>query len=287
MRTETVENWTSIIKPKTKWFEFNLKEIWEYRDLIYIFVKRDIVSINKQTVLGPLWFFLGPLFTVVIYTLVFNKIADISTDNIPAPLFYLAGTTMWGYFQTCFLSTTTTFTANAALFGKVYFPRLVAPISIIISNLLKFFIQLLMFICFWIYYLKGASLKEPITPNIYLMLLPLLIIMMGGIALGAGIIISSLTTKYRDLSYFVSFGITLLMYITPVIYPVSAIPEDFRFLIQYNPISPIIETFRYGFTGFGNHDINSLLYSFISMVILLLVGIVLFNKTEKNFMDTV
>lgn len=277
------KEWSHIIQPKTKWLDINLKEIWEYRDLIFIFVKRDLVSMNKQTILGPLWFFLAPLFTVFIYTFVFSNIANISTDGIPAPLFYLAGTTLWNYFQMCFLGTTSTFTTNASLFGKVYFPRLVSPISTVISNLLKFFIQLGLFLCMWAYYFS----KGEITPNKTLLILPLLILLLAGISLGLGIIISSLTTKYRDLTYFISFGITLLMYVTPVIYPLSSIPVKFKFFIEYNPIAPIIEAFRFGFTGKGIFSLFDLGYSFLVMLVVLLVGIILFNRTERTFMDTV
>ncbi len=280
---KTENNWSIIIKPKAKWLDINFKEIWDYRDLIFIFVKRDLVSTNKQTILGPLWFFLAPLFTVFIYTFVFNGIAKISTDGIPAPLFYLAGTTLWGYFQSCFMATTSTFTANASLFGKVYFPRMVTPISTVISNLLKFFIQLGLFLCLWGYFLY----KGEIHPNKTMILLPLLIALLAGISLGMGIIISSLTTKYRDLTYFISFGITLLMYVTPVIYPLSSIPSNFKYFIEYNPISPIIEAFRYAFMGKGAFSLFDLGYSFIVMLVLLFIGLVMFNKTEKTFMDTV
>ena len=284
--SKTDNTWTHTIQPKTKWLHINLKEIWEYRDLIFIFVKRDIVSINKQTVLGPLWFFLAPLFTVFIYTFVFSGIAQISTDGIPAPLFYLAGITLWGYFQSCFMATTTTFTANASLFGKVYFPRLVSPISTVFSNLLKFLIQLGLFFCLWGYYFY----KGEIHPNKALLLLPVLIFLLGGISLGLGIIISSLTTKYRDLTYFISFGITLLMYVTPIIYPLSSIKEKYQFayhVLEYNPISPLIEAFRYGFMGKGTFSMFDLAYSFVFMFVVLFVGIILFNRTEKTFMDTV
>jgi lipopolysaccharide transport system permease protein len=281
--TSKSENWSQIIKPPTGWLKLNLKEVWDYRDLILIFVKRDIVSIYKQTILGPLWFILGPIFTVITYTFVFNKIANISTDGIPAPLFYLAGTTLWNYFQTCFNGTADTFITNAGIFGKVYFPRLVSPISLIISNLLKFGIQLIMFLILWYYYYHNGV----ITPNSYILLLPLLVILMGGIALGLGIIISSFTAKYRDLTYVVSFGITLLMYITPVIYPLSAIPQAYKPLVLINPIAPIIETFRYGFTGAGTFSWYSLIYSGVFMIIIILIGILTFNRTEKTFMDTV
>jgi lipopolysaccharide transport system permease protein len=277
------ETWTEVIQPKKSVFQLNLSEIWNYRDLIWIFVRRDIVSVYKQTVLGPLWFFLGPIFTVFTFVFVFNQIANISTDNIPAPLFYLAGTTLWNYFQACITGTSSTFISNANIFGKVYFPRLVSPISMVISNLLKFGIQLLMFLCFWIYYLAQGT----IHPNAYISLLPLLVLLMGGMALGMGIIISSLTTKYRDLSYFIGFGITLIMYATPVIYPVSAIPEMYKPFVIYNPIAPIIETFRYGFTGSGYFSWNGLIYSSVFTVVVLLIGTVLFNKIERTFMDTV
>jgi lipopolysaccharide transport system permease protein len=277
------ETWTEVIQPKKSVFQLNLSEIWNYRDLIWIFVRRDIVSVYKQTVLGPLWFFLGPIFTVFTFVFVFNQIAKISTDNIPAPLFYLAGTTLWNYFQACITGTSSTFISNANIFGKVYFPRLVSPISMVISNLLKFGIQLLMFLCFWFYYLAQGT----IHPNAYIALLPLLVLLMGGMALGVGIIISSLTTKYRDLSYFIGFGITLLMYATPVIYPVSAIPEMYKPFVIYNPIAPIIETFRYGFTGSGYFSWNGLIYSSVFTIVVLLIGTVLFNKIERTFMDTV
>jgi lipopolysaccharide transport system permease protein len=275
--------WTHKIYPKNKLLSINLKEIWNYKDLIWIFVKRDIISANKQTILGPLWFFLAPLFTVFVYTFVFNNIAGISTDDVPAPLFYLAGTTVWNYFQACFLATSTTFTTNASLFGKVYFPRMVSPISTVISNLLKFFIQLGLFLCLWGYYF----LKGQVEGNSTVLLFPIYVALIAGISLGLGIIISSLTTKYRDLTYFISFGVTLLMYITPVIYPLSSIPAQFKFYIEYNPIAPIIEAFRFGFTNHGQFNVGDLVYSASCMVVLLFVGIILFNKTEKTFMDTV
>jgi lipopolysaccharide transport system permease protein len=277
------EEWSEIIEPHSPWYNFKIRELWQYRDLVRIFVRRDIVSVYKQTLLGPLWFFLGPLFTVMTFTLVFNNIANISTDGIPAPLFYLSGTTLWNYFSTCFTGASTTFVANAGLFGKVYFPRLAAPISLVLSNLLKFGIQLLMFLCFWVYYYTQGEIK----PNSYLLLLPFLIIIMGGISLGTGLIVSSLTTKYRDLSFFISFGVTLLMYITPVIYPVSAIPDLYKPFVVYNPLAPIIETFRFGFTGAGYFSWNTLFFSFLFMLFVLISGIAIFNRTERTFMDTV
>jgi lipopolysaccharide transport system permease protein len=275
--------WSEIITSKRHLFEINLHELWAYRDLIWIFVRRDIVSSYKQTVLGPLWLFLGPLFTTFIYMFVFNTIASISTDGIPAPLFYLAGITMWNYFQSCLGGTSSTFISNAAIFGKVYFPRLASPIALVLSNLFRFFIQLGLFLVCWIYYLS----QDMIEPNIHILLLPLILALMGILALGIGIIVSSLTTKYRDLSFFISFGVSLLMYATPVIYPVSAIPDTYKLIILYNPISPMIEAFRYGFTGAGTLSWSGLGYSSVFTLITLGIGIVLFNRVEKNFADSV
>lgn len=277
--------WTHEIRPQSGWFNIQLKEIWEYRDLISILVKRDIIALYKQTVLGPLWLFLGPLFTVVIYTFVFGQIAQISTEQIPAPLFYLAGVTLWNYFQSCFTATSTTFTSNAHIFGKVYFPRLVAPIAVIVSNLVKFGIQMLLFASMYLfYYFTQPGLLQP---GIYIALLPLLILLMAGLALGLGIIISSMTTKYRDLSYFVSFGVTLLMYVTPVIYPMSEIPQGYAKYLAWNPLAPIIESFRFAVTGAGTFSWSGLGYSAAFMVVVLTFGIMIFSRVQKTFMDTV
>lgn len=279
------KGWTHEIKPQSGWFNIQLKEIWEYRDLISILVKRDIIALYKQTVLGPLWLFLGPLFTVIIYTFVFGQIAQISTDEIPAPLFYLAGITLWNYFQSCFTATSTTFTTNAHIFGKVYFPRLVAPIAVILSNLFKFGIQMVLFAAMYLYY----YITQPglLQPGIYLTLLPLLIVLMAGTALGLGIIISSLTTKYRDLSYFISFGVTLLMYITPVIYPMSEIPQAYAKFLAWNPLAPLIESFRFAVTGAGSFSWAGLGYSTAFMAVVLTFGIMIFSRVQKTFMDTV
>jgi lipopolysaccharide transport system permease protein len=275
--------WTEVIEPKNKWYDINLKELWDYRDLIMIFAKRDITSLYKQTILGPVWFFLGPIFTVIIYTFVFGKIAQISTEGVPGPLFYLAGTTLWNYFNNCFSSASNTFTANAGIFGKVYFPRLVSPISVIISNLVKFGIQMLMFSGFWIYYFS----KGMVSPTKALFLLPILVFLMAGISLGFGIIISSLTTKYRDLKMFVGIFTTLLMYASPIIYPASSVPAMYKPFIAWNPIAPIIEAFRYGFTGSGTLNFNGLAYSTGFMIVSLAIGILIFKRVEKTFMDTV
>jgi lipopolysaccharide transport system permease protein len=283
--SEETEQWDLVIGPKDKWYDLRLAELWDYRDLISIFVRRDLVATYKQTVLGPLWFFLSPLFTVIMFTFVFNRIAGISTDGIPAPVFYMGGTTLWNYFSACFGGASNTFVSNAGLFGKVYFPRLAAPIAMVISNLFKFSVQMLMFLVFLFYYRMQEGNTLHFTP--YLALFPLLVVLMGGMALGIGIIISSFTTKYRDLTYFIGFGVTLLMYATPVIYPVSAIPNSYRWFVEINPISPLIEMFRLGFTGSGTVTLWGVLYSAVFTLISLLIGAILFHRTEKTFMDTV
>lgn len=278
------ENWTMVIRPKRHWFDINLKELWKYRDLIVLFVRRDFVARYKQTILGPLWFIIQPLLTTLMFTVVFSKIAGISTDGLPPILFYLAGITAWNYFANCLRATSNTFTANAGIFGKVYFPRLVSPISIVISNLIQFIIQLLFLFAFMAYYgIIGANF----SPNIYILLMPVLIILMAGIGLGLGIIFSSLTTKYRDFTNLLAFGIQLWMYLTPVIYPMSEIPEKYKMLVVFNPISPIVETFRFSLLGTGTFNWLHLAYSFGFMVVTLFIGILLFNKIEQSFMDTV
>ena len=278
-------NWTTIISPKSKWYDINLKEIWDYRDLIAIFVKRDIISIYKQTILGPVWFLLGPLFTVFTYTFLFSEIAHLSTDGLPGPLFYLGGTTLWNYFQACFNGAASTFSANAGIFGKVYFPRLITPISLMISNLLKLSFQFLTYIGFLIYYFQVSSKIVFHVELLYL--LPFVVLTIAMIAMGSGILISSLTSKYRDLSMLVGIGITLLMYATPIMYPSSAIPELYRPYLHLNPISPLIELFRYIFTGTGIFTYFQLLYSLSFGIIILFIGIFVFHRTEKTFMDTV
>lgn len=279
------ENWSLVIKPKTKWWDLRLKEIWDYRDLVLIFVRRDIVAIYKQTVLGPLWFFLAPIFTVVAYTFVFGSIAGMSTDGIPGPVFYLAGTTLWNYFQTCFTATSNTFASNAAIFGKVYFPRMVAPISIVLSSLFKFAVQMLMFITLLVYYMNFTDSNIHLTNWIYLF--PVLVIMMGALSLGVGIILSAMTTKYRDLKNFIGFGVTLLMYVSPVIYPISAVQNTYGWVVAYNPIAPIIEAFRLGFTGSGTVSLIDLAYSGGFIIVILVIGAMLFHRVEKTFMDTI
>jgi len=278
------ENWTMIIKPKRSLFDVNLKAVWDYRDLIALFVRRDFVAKYKQTILGPLWFLIQPLLTTLMFTVVFGNIAGISTDGLPKMLFYMSGITAWNYFANSLKATSNTFVANAGIFGKVYFPRLALPISTVISGLIQFAIQFLFLIAFMIYFgITGADF----SPNISVLLIPLLIILMAGLGLGLGIIISSLTTKYRDLTNLVGFGVQLFMYATPIIYPVSSLPEKYQIFILANPITPIIETFRYALLGTGTFNLLHLLYSFGFMLVTLAIGVVLFNKIEQSFMDTV
>jgi lipopolysaccharide transport system permease protein len=282
---EIEELWTEEISSERGLLDINFKEIWQYRDLIWMFVKRDIASQYKQTILGPIWFFVSPFMTVFMYTFVFSRIAGIQTDGIPAPIFYLTGTTLWSYFQQCFISSSGTFVNNAGIFGKVYFPRLVSPISTTISNLIKFFIQFSVLITLIIYYILFRH--HVFHFNWYLLLLPLLILLMAGIAFGIGIITSAITTKYRDLQLFISYAVSLLMYATPVIYPISEVPERFRVYLLLNPLSPIIETFRYSILGNGTFSWLALGYSTGFMVVVTFIGIVIFNQVEKTFMDTV
>ncbi len=284
LKNKDNQSWSLVIEPKRSLFDVNLKAIWDYRDLIILFVRRDFVAKYKQTILGPLWFLIQPLLTTIMFTVVFGKIAGISTDGLPKMLFYMSGITAWNYFAESFKATSNTFVTNAAIFGKVYFPRLALPISTVISGLIQFIIQFAFLLGFMIYFgMTGANF----SPNIYVLLIPLLILLMAGLGLGMGIVISSLTTKYRDLTNLVGFGVQLFMYATPVIYPVSSLPEKYQIYILANPITPIIETFRFALLGTGTFNIFHLLYSFVFMIVVLFIGIVLFNKIEQSFMDTV
>lgn len=279
-----MSDWDIEIKPKTKVLSLNFSELWHYRDLIRMFVKRDFSTVYKQTILGPIWFFIQPILTTIMFTVVFGNIANISTDGTPKILFYLAGITLWNYFSDCLVTTSDTFIKNAHIFGKVYFPRLAVPLSVVISNLMKFGVQLLLFIVVYIYYL---STNAAIASNWTLLLLPLLILDMAILGLGAGMIISALTTKYRDLRFLVAFGIQLLMYATPVIYPLSSIGPKYKWIMELNPMTPIIETFKFGFIGAGTFSWSALLQSFIVSVVLFVVGTLIFNRVEKTFMDNV
>jgi len=283
-KSSTTEEWDLVISPRKKWYDLQLTEVWNYRDLIAMFVRRDFVSRYKQTVLGPLWFLLQPLMTSLVFQVVFGNIAQLPTDGLPQLLFYMSGTVMWSYFSSCLNGTSQTFIGNAQLLGKVYFPRLVIPISIVISNMINFAIQLIFFLVLaGIYLLRGAEIRF----TAWAFTLPLLVLLMAGLGLGLGIIVSSLTTKYRDLQNLVSFGVSLLMYLTPVIYPVSSIPQQWRFLADWNPVTPIIETFRMGFLGAGDTSWMRLGYSALFTIVILFIGIVIFNRVEKTFIDTV
>lgn len=272
------------ITPNNRLLNFNFKELYAYKDLIRMYIKRDIVTFYKQTILGPLWFIIQPILTTVMFMFVFGNLAGISTDGIPGPLFYFAGIILWNYFASCLNSTSHTFTANQGVFGKVYFPRLVVPISVTVSNLVKFFIQFGIFLIIYIVYVfKGVG----VVPNWYAFLFPFLVVMSAGLALGFGIIFSSMTTKYRDLTFLLQFGVQLWMYATPVIYPLSTMPVDKQWIFQLNPMTSVIETFKYGTIGSGVFSWGWLAYSFGFMLLLLFVGIIIFNKVEKDFMDTV
>ena len=278
------ENWTTIIKPKTGWFDINLKELVQYKDLIVMFVKRDFKTMYKQTILGPLWIIINPLMTTLMFTVVFGNIANIPTDGMPQIVFYMLGTTVWTYFSSCLTKTSSTFTGNAAIFGKVYFPRLVTPISTVISGLINFGVQFLMFLGFMAYFMIKGS---PIEPNLWILITPLLLVQLAALALGFGIIISSMTTKYRDLAVLVTFGVQLWMYATPVVYPASQIGGKLKTLMMLNPVSPIVESFRYAFLGSGSIPWNYLGISVVTTLVVLFAGVVLFSRVEKTFMDTV
>lgn len=292
MRSQKFENdmeeakWTTEIKPKNSLLDIDFKEIWRYRDLMTLFVKRNIITQYKQTVLGPLWYLIQPLMTTVMYMVVFGGIAKISTDGLPQPLFYLAGIAFWQYFADCLNKTSNTFVNNAGIFGKVYFPRLVTPLSDVISNLVRFGIQFGLFFVVYLYYLIFTD--APIHTNWYVLLVPFLILIEAGLALGFGILFSSMTTKYRDLQLLLSFFVSLWMYATPVIYPLSTISNEKLLLVmQLNPMTGIVEFFKYGMLGVGCHDWWMLGYSFGFMVVLLFFGIIIFNKVQRSFMDTV
>lgn len=276
--------YTTVIKPKNRLFEVDFKEIWQYRDLFSMFVKKDIITQYKQTILGPAWFFIQPALTTIMYMVVFGGIAKISTDGLPQPLFYLAGIVCWQYFADCLNKTSATFTTNQHIFGKVYFPRMIVPLATVTSNLVRMGIQFLLFIAVYVFYIiSGVA----VAPNIYILLLPLLVIMLAGLSLGFGVIISSLTTKYRDLTILFTFIVQLWMYATPVIYPLSTMPADKQWIMAINPVTSIIETFKFSLMGAGTFSWGMLAYSFVFMIVLMGIGIVVFNKVQRSFMDTV
>lgn len=272
------------IDSKVSVFSLNLREVWHYRDLLQMFVKRDFITFYKQTILGPLWFIVQPLLTTLIYIILFGNIAKLSTDGIPQVLFYLSGITIWNYFSESLTKTSTVFKDNANMFGKVYFPRLIMPLAIVSSSLMKFLVQFGIFILVLLYY---VIFTDTIKPNIWILFTPFLIFLMAIFALGMGMIFSSLTTKYKDLVFLLSFGIQLFMYITPVVYPLSSLPENFQFLGVINPLSPLFECFRYAYLGTGSFTIESLVISTAVIFLILIVGTVIFNRVEKTFMDTV
>lgn len=286
INSSDIQKWDIEIKPKSGLFDLNLKEIWQYRDLLIMFVKRDFVTVYKQTLLGPLWFFIQPILTTIIYVIIFGNIAKISTDGVPPILFYMCGITTWNYFSEAFINTSRTFTENSNIFGKVYFPRLILPLSKILSGVIKFVIQFGLFLAIFFYFLFTDN--TTIHPNWTILMVPYYLILMAILGLGFGIIFSSLTTKYRDLSFLISFGIQLLMYATPVIYPISQIDNElFLMIIKANPMTSIVEGFRFAFLGSGKCDVSMLAYSSIFAITTLFAGIIIFSKVEKSFMDTV
>lgn len=279
------QNWTSIIEPKRSIISPNLKEVWNSRDLLVLFVKRDFIAIYKQTILGPLWFLIEPVLTTAIFTIVFGMIAGIETNSIPQPLFYLAGLTLWNYFAECLKKTSDTFIENQHIFGKVYFPRLVTPLSIVISSLLKYVIQFLLFVAAYLYfYVQGSFDFEP---NAFAFLLPFLVVITGIMSLSLGMLISSMTTKYRDLRFLIQFGIQLWMYASPIIYPLSGVGGNMRTVLMLNPMTGIIESFKFGVFGEGVFSWTLLAYSTVMTIGLFLIATIVFNKTEQNFMDTI
>lgn len=284
---EALKEWDLVIEPQSSLFDLNLKDVWRYRDLLWLLVKRDFVSFYKQTILGPLWFFIQPLFTTITFTFIFGKLAGLSTDGLPQPLFYMAGITAWNYFSDCLTKTSTVFRDNAGIFGKVYFPRLIMPLSIVVSNLVRFGVQMLLFFLMIGYYLFQNEMGSLFHPNMYMLLFPVLVLMMALLGLGLGLIITALTTKYRDLAFLITFGVQLMMYATTVIYPLSAAPAKYKWLIELNPMTGIIEAFRYGFLGQGEFTFNSFGYSVGFTLVSLILGVLIFNKTEKTFVDTV
>jgi lipopolysaccharide transport system permease protein len=281
------EQWDTEITPQNNLLDLRLKDVWQYRDLLLLLVRRDFVAFYKQTILGPIWFFVQPVITIVIYNLVFYNLAGIKTGQVPPPLFYLAGTIVWNYFSDCLTKTSTVFKDNAAMLGKVYFPRLIMPLSIVLSNLVRFSVQFLLFLILIGYYCLTGY---PIKLNVLILLFPLIVVIIAALGLGMGMIISAVTTKYRDLTFVVSFGVPLLMYTTTVIYPLSTAVlkyPKYSWIIKYNPITAVIETFRYGFFGTGSFSWHLFGYSIIVTVLILIAGVIIFNKVEKNFVDTV
>ncbi len=285
MNNKLIHNeWDIFIESKSSLMDINFRDIWRYRDLLLMLVKRDFINYYKQTVFGPVWFFLQPLMTTFIYIIIFGNMAAFSTDGLPQPLFYLAGIIPWNYFADCLIKTSTVFMDNQGIFGKVYFPRIIIPLSIVTSSLIRLGIQLVLFLLFMLYYyFIGGNFEIKLE----ILLFPYLVLLMAFLGLGIGMIVTSLTTKYRDLTYLVQFGVQLLMFVTTVIYPLSSAPPNYKWLIELNPLTGIIEAIRYGFLGKGYISLESIIYSSISVSVVLVLGVLIFNKTEKNFVDTI
>lgn len=281
--SEPQQQWTETIEANHSLFDLKLKEVWRYKDLVYMFVKRDFISSFKQTILGPVWFFVNPVLTTLTYLIVFGKIASLPTDGVPPFLFYLAGVTLWNFFSATLMGISFTFSGNAAIFGKVYFPRLVTPISTALSNFMRLGVQFLLFLVAFGYYFYQGNIQ----PNIWILMTPVLIIMLSLFAFGLGMIFSALTTKYRDIQMLLGFGVSLFMYLTPVIYPISSLKGKYRLLADVNPLSPIFECFKYGWLGSGNFTVGQLGISATIIGIIVMIGVVIFNNVEKTFMDTV
>lgn len=282
--TDVDTNWDLVIKPQQGLLDINFKEIWNYRDLLFLFVKRDIITVYKQTILGPVWFFIQPVMTMLVYIVVFGNIAGIDTDGLPQALFYLSGIIIWNYFSECFMQTSNTFTQNQDIFGKVYFPRLIMPLSKVVSGLIKFAIQFILFFVVYLYFFAKGAIE---VPGIALVLVPYLIMLMAFLGLGFGLIFTSLTTKYRDLKFLIQFGVQLLMYATPIIYPMSLLEGTMKKVLFYNPLAHIIEAFKYAFLSVGELTATGLLYASVFALVTLVAGVLVFNKTERNFVDTV
>jgi lipopolysaccharide transport system permease protein len=281
---DTPQQWDLIIQPKGRWFDLHLGDLWRYRDLVRMFVWRDFSAQYKQTILGPLWHIIQPLLTALTFTLIFGRIAQLPTDGLPQFLFYMTGNIIWGYFSVCLTSTSSTFISNAHIFGKVYFPRLAVPVSVVISRLIAFSIQFGIYLVFLVWFaLRGTAVHT----NSTVLLTPVFLLLLAGQSLGFGILISSLTTRYRDLQYLVVFGVQLAMYATPIIYPLSAVPAKYRWLVLANPVTPVVEAFRFAFLGAGLFNLTHLAYSAIFTLVLLFVAVVIFHRVERNFMDTI
>lgn len=277
------EDWDLIIKGQSSLFDVNLKDLWHYRDLLFLFVKRDFVTVYKQTILGPLWFFIQPLLTTITFTIVFGVVAQLNTEGAPKIIFYMAGITLWNYFSTCLTTVAGVFTTNASIFGKVYFPRLIMPLTIVISNLMKFGVQFLLFIGFVLYY----YIQGKIHPNLTILLTPYIVILMALISMGVGLILTAMTAKYKDLNQLIAFGIQLFMYITPVILPSSTIPPDYKWIINLNPLVGLFDYMRYAYLGIGEFSFSALIYPTVFSLFVIAFGVLVFNKSQKTFIDTV